>query len=172
MGVYFSDEGQQRAAHVVHYTRLKNTTRRSLTNSSSNQRVVTCDFGSFDKKLTSSTLVFQGFIACWGNNAGAITLNLMLGATHSNYVVSGGTGSGYPIAHYSYNDNGYYKMIVISGAITNHSGTGSTNCLVSHRTANGSSDRPFVTLNPNASDDNRIENSMGGSSISIWEMNL
>ena len=172
MGVYFSDEGQHRAAHVVHYTRLKNNTRRSLTNSSSNQEVVTCDFGSFDKKLSSSTLCFQGFIACWGNNAGAITLNLKLGATHSSYVVSGGTGSGYPIAHYQYTDQSYYKMIVISGAITNHSGTGSTNCLVGHRSANGNSDRPFNILNPNASDDQRIENSMGGSSLSIWEMNL
>ena len=41
-----------------------------------------------------------------------------------------------------------------------------------HRSANGSGDRPFERLNPNASDDARIENSMGGSSISIWEMNL
>ena len=50
MGVYFSDEGQHRAAHVVHYTRLTSTTRRSLTNSSSNNNILLCDFGSFDKK--------------------------------------------------------------------------------------------------------------------------
>ena len=172
MSIYFSDEAQHRAAHVIHYTRLKNNTRRSLTNSSSNQEIVLCDFGSFTKKLSSSTLCFQGFIAAWGNNAGAITMNLKLGATHSNYVVSGGTGSGYPIAHYNYTADSYYKLLVISGSITNHTGTGSTNCLVGYRSANGNSDRPFLRVNPNASDDARIENSMGGSSISIWEMNL
>ena len=172
MGVFFADEAQHRAAHVVHYTRLVNNTRRSLTNSSSNNNIVTCDFGNFTKKESGTTLCFQGFIACWGNNAGAITMNLQIGATHSNYIISGGTGTGYPIVHYSYNDNGYYKMMVISGAITTHSGTGSTNVLVGHRTANGSTDRPFNILNPNASDDQRIENSMGGSSLSIWEMNL
>ena len=172
MSIYYADEAQHRAAHVVHYTRLVNNTRRSLTNSSSNNEVVTCDFGNFDKKLSSSTICFQGFISCWGNNAGAITMNLLLGATHSNYVRSGGTGTGYPIAHYQYTDVSYYKLIVISGAITTHSGTGSTNVLVGHRTANGSTDRPFTLLNPNASDDARIENGMGGSSLSIWEMNL
>ena len=36
MSLYFSDEGQHRAAHVINYTRLTNTTRRSITNSSSN----------------------------------------------------------------------------------------------------------------------------------------
>lgn len=172
MAIYFNDEAQSKAAHVINYTRLTNNTRRSLTNSSSNNEVVTCDFGSFDKKLSGSVLCFQGFIACWGNNAGAITLNLKVGASHSNYIVSGGTGSGYPIAHYSYTGDGYYKMIVISGHITNYSSTGSTNVLVGHRTANGNSDRPFNIVNPNASDDQRIENSMGGSSLSIWEMNL
>ena len=172
MGVFFADEAQHRAAHVIHYTRLVNNTRRSLTSSSSNNNIVTCDFGNFTKKESGTTLCFQGFIACWGNYAGAITMNLQIGATHSNYIISGGTGTGYPIAHYSYNDNGYYKLIVISGAITSHSGTGSTNVLVGHRTANGSSDRPFSIVNPNASDDQRIENSMGGSSLSIWEMNL
>ena len=172
MSIYFSDEAQHRAAHVVHFTRLVNNTRRTLTGSSSNQEIVTCDFGNFTKKLSSSTLCFQGFIACWGNAAGAITMNLKLGATHANYVVSGGTGSGYPIAHYQYTNVSYYKIITISVTITNHSGTGSTNVLVGHRSANGSGDRPFERLNPNASDDARIENSMGGSTISIWEMNL
>ena len=168
MSIYFSDEAQHRAAHVVHYSRLTNNTRRSLTNSSSNQEIVTCDFGNFTKKESGTTLCFQGYVACWGNNAGAITLNLKIGG---NYVVSGGTGTGYPIAHYTYAANGYYKMIFISGAITNHSGTGSTNVLLGHRTANGNSDRPFNILNPNATDDLRIENSMGGSSLSIWEIN-
>ena len=174
MSIYFSDEGQHRAAHVVHYSRLTNTTRRSLTNSNSNNEIVTCDFGTFDKKLSGSTLCFQGFISCWGNSAGAITMNLKVGGSYNsgNLITSGGVGSGYPIVHYQYTNVSYYKLMVISGHITNYTGTGSTNVLVGHRTANGNSDKPFNILNPNASDDQRIENSMGGSSLSIWEMNL
>ena len=174
MSIYFSDEAQHRAAHVVHYSRLTNNTRRSLTNSSSNQEIVTCDFGNFTKKESGTTLCFQGFVACWGNNAGAITLNLHVGGSYnsSNYIVTGGTATGYPIAHYNYTADSYYKVVVISGSITGHTGTGSQSVLVGHRTANGSSDRPFNILNPNASDDLRIENSMGGSSLSVWEMNL
>ena len=175
MGVFFIDEGQHRAAHVINYTRLKNTTRRSLTNSASNNNILLCNFGTFDKKLSSSTLCFQGFIAAWGNNAGAITLNLHVGGTYnsSSLIVTGGTATGYPIAHYNYTADSYYKIVVISGAITNHTTTGDgQSVLVGHRTANGNSDRPFNIINPNASDDSRIENSMGGSSLSVWEMNL
>ena len=174
MSIYFADEGQHRAAHVVNYSRLTNNTRRSLTNSASNNEIVTCDFGNFDKKESGTVLCFQGYVAAWGNNAGAITMNLKVGGTYDSgtLVTSGGVGSGYPIVHYSYNDNGYYKVMVISGHVTNATGTGSTSVVVGHRTANGSSDRPFMMLNPNASDDQRIENSMGGSSLSIWEMNL
>ncbi len=174
MGVFFVDEAQHRAAHVVHYTRLTSTTRRSLTNSSSNSNILLCNFGSFDKKLSGSTICFQGYIGAWGNNACATTLNLHLVGSYnnSNYIVSGGTATGYPIAHYNYTADSYYKICVISGAITGHTGTGSQSVLVAHRTANGNSDRPFNIINPNASDDTRIENSMGGSSLSVWEMNL
>ncbi len=173
MSLYFSDEGQHRAAHVINYTRLINNTRRSLTNSASNNEIVTCDFGNFDKKESGTVLCFQGYVAAWGNNAGAITLNLKIGGTYdsSTLITSGGTGTGYPIAHYNYTADGYYKFIIISGSISGYTGTGSTNALLGHRTANGNSDRPFNILNPNATDDLRIENSMGGSSLSIWEIN-
>tara|TARA_B100000424_G_C22865668_1_gene461122 strand:- start:448 stop:969 length:522 start_codon:yes stop_codon:yes gene_type:complete len=173
MSIYFTDEAQHRAAHVVHYTRLTNNTRRSLTNSTSNNEIVTCDFGNFDKKLSASTLCFQGYVAGYDNSASGITLNLKVGATYDgNYITSGGVGTGYPIAHYNYTADGGLKIIYISGSITTFTGTGSTNVLLGHRSANGSGARPFVTLNPNASDDLRIENSMGGSSLSIWELNL
>ena len=170
MSIYFSDEAQTRAAHVINYTRLTNTTRRTLTNSTSNNEHVTCDFGNVNKKESGSLLCFQGFIAGWGNESGAITLNLKVGSTHANYITSGGTGTGYPIAHYNYVADGYYKLIVISGHITGYTGTGNQNILIGHRSANGSSAKPFQLLNPNASDDARIENSMGGSSLSIWEI--
>ena len=170
MGIYFSDEAQTRAAHVINYTRLNNNTRRTLGGSSSNQEILLVDFGNVDKKESGSLLIFQGFISGWSNEAGAITLNLRVGGSHSNYVLSGGTASGYPIAHYNYTSSGYYKMTVISGHISGHTSTGNQSVNVGYRSANGDGSRVYARVNPNASDDSRIENSMQGSSLSIWEI--
>ena len=167
MSIYFADEAQTRAAHVINYTRLMDQTRRSLGGSSNNQEMLLVDFGNVDKKESGSILCFQGFIAGWGAHAGAITCNLRVGGSHSNYVLSGGTSSGYPIVHYAYNAQDYYQMAIISGRITGHSGTGNQGVHVGYRSASGGGHKIFDKVNPNASDDSRIENSMQGSSISI-----
>ena len=66
MGVYFADEAQTRAAHVINYTRLIDQTRRTLGGSSNNQEMLAVDFGNVNKKESGSILVFQGFLAgCW-----------------------------------------------------------------------------------------------------------
>jgi hypothetical protein len=170
MAIYFSDEAQARAAHVINFTRLTNNTRRTLGGSSSNQEMLLVDFGNVNKKESSSILVFQGFCAGWGEEAGAITTNLRIGGSHSNYVMSGGTSSGYPIVTYNYSGVGYQEFAMISGHITGHTSTGNQSVLVGYRAANGNGSKIFGRVNPNASDDARIENSMGGSSISIWEI--
>ena len=172
MAIYFNDEAQTKAAHVINFTRLINQTRRTLGGSSNNQEMLAVDFGSFNKKESSSVLVFQGFIAGWLASAGAITCNLRVGGSHSNYVLSGGTSSGYPIVHYAYDGQNYYQMGVISGHITGHSSTGNQSVLIGYRSASGGGARIFERINPNATDDSRIENSMQGSSISIWEILL
>ena len=172
MAIYFNDEAQTKAAHVINFTRLINQTRRTLGGSSNNQEMLAVDFGSFNKKESSSILVFQGFIAGWLASAGAITCNLRVGGSHSNYVLSGGSSSGYPIVHYAYNGHNYYQMGVISGHITGHSSTGNQSVNIGYRSASGGGSRIFERINPNATDDSRIENSMQGSSISIWEILL
>tara|TARA_R100000278_G_scaffold85306_1_gene65192 strand:- start:313 stop:831 length:519 start_codon:yes stop_codon:yes gene_type:complete len=170
MAIYYSDEAQTRAAHVINFSRLTNNTRRTLGGSSSNQEMLLVDFGTFNKKESSSLLVFQGFCAGWGEEAGAITTNVRVGSSHSNYVLSGGTSSGYPIVTYNYSGAGYQEFAIISGHITGHTSTGNQNVSVGYRSASGGGNRIFARVNPNASDDSRIENSMGGSSISIWEI--
>lgn len=170
MSIYFADEAQTRAAHVINYTRLTNNTRRTLGGSSNNQEMLAVDFGNVNKKESGSILVFQGFLAGFLAQAGAITCNLRVGGSHSNYVLSGGTASGYPIVHYAYDGQNYYQMAMISGHITGHTGTGNQSVNVGYRAANGDGSRIFERINPNASDDSRIENSMGGSSLSIWEI--
>ena len=170
MAIYFSDEAQARAAHVINYTRLTDNTRRSLGGSSNNQEMLAVDFGNVNKKESGSILCFQGFISGWLASAGAVTCNLRVGGSHSNYVLSGGTSSGYPIVHYAYNGQNYYQIAMISGHITGHSSTGNQGVHIGYRSASGGGAKIFERINPNASDDNRIENSMGGSSISIWEI--
>ena len=170
MAVYFSDEAQARAAHVINFTRLTDNTRRTLGGSSNNQEILAVDFGNVNKKESSSILCFQGFLSGQLASAGAVSCNLRVGGSHSNYVLSGGTSSGYPIVHYAYNGHNYYQIAMISGHITGHTGTGNQGVHVGYRSANGDGSKIFGRINPNASDDARIENSMGGSSISIWEI--
>jgi len=170
MAIYFSDEAQTRAAHVINYTRLYDQTRRTLGGSSNNQEMLLVDFGNVNKKESSSMLVFQGFVAGYSAEAGAITCNLRVGGSHSNYVLSGGTASGYPIVHYAYNGQNHYQLAVISGHITGHSSTGNQGVHVGYRSASGGGHKIFGKVNPNASDDSKIENSMQGSSLSIWEI--
>jgi len=170
MAIYFSDESQTRAAHVINYTRLTNDTRRTLGGSSNNQELLLVDFGNVNKKESSSLLVFQGFCAGWGESAGAITMNLRVGGSHSNYVLSGGTSNGYPISTYNYSGDGHQEFAIISGHIAGHTSTGNQSVNVGYRSASGGGHKPFNRVNPNASDDSRIENSMQGSSLSIWEI--
>ena len=172
MAIYFNDEAQYKAAHVINFTRLTNNTRRTLGGSSNNQEMVLVDFGNVDKKLSGSVLVFQGFCAGQGESAGGITLNLKLGATHANYVMSGGTGTGYPICTYNYSGNGYQEFAIVSGSISGYTTTGNSSVIVGYRDAAGNGRKPFGKVNPNASDNSGLENSMGGSSMSIWEINL
>ena len=63
MAVYFSDEAQARAAHVINFTRLTDNTRRTLGGSSNNQEILAVDFGNVNKKESSSILCFQGFLS-------------------------------------------------------------------------------------------------------------
>ena len=55
MAIYFSDEAQTRAAHIVNFASLSNNTRRSLSNSTSNNELLLCDFGDYNKKESGST---------------------------------------------------------------------------------------------------------------------
>ena len=60
MAIYFSDEAQTRAAHIVNYATLTYTTRRSLSNNGTNEMLL-ADFGTYNKKESGSILVFTGY---------------------------------------------------------------------------------------------------------------
>ena len=175
MAIYFSDEAQTRAAHIVNFASLSNNTRRSLSNSTSNNELLLCDFGDYNKKESGSTLVIVGFVFGKNDSSTYVTFNLKAGATYDgSYIVqSGGTGSDYPSLTMTYGGttNGS-KHILISGIIENHTTTGAQKITTTYRSADGGNDRPFPLVNPNASDSGALENSMQGSRINIWEILL
>ena len=172
MGVYFSDAVQTRAAHVIKYTRLTNTTRRTLGTTSGNNEHLFCDFGTFNKQESGSIIVFQGFIFAWSNGAGAITLNAHINRSHSNYVMnSGGASTAYPCVTYNYTGSGYMKRVDLSGAFSGYSTTGNMTFTVGYRAANGENgNRPMTRINPDGNDEGRLESSMQGSTVSLWEI--
>ena len=176
MAVYFSDEAQTRAGHLVNFASLGNQTRRSLSGSVSNQELLLVDFGNYDKKESGSILVCVGFVHGKNDSNEYVTFNLKIGASYdgSSYVMqSGGTGSTTPTMTMTYGGatNGS-KHVLISGIIENHTTTGAQKITTTYRSADGGNDRPFPLVNPNASDSGALENSMQGSRINICEILL
>ena len=175
MAIYFSDEAQTRAAHLVNFASLSNQTRRTLAGSVSNNEMLLCDFGNYDKKQSGSILVCVGFVYGKNDANEFCTLNFKIGASYDgSYIMqSGGTGSDYPTLTYTATPglNGS-KHVLITGQILSHTTTGAQKITATYRSADGGSDRPFPLVNPNATDDNAMENSMQGSRVNIWEILL
>ena len=177
MAIYFSDEAQTRAGHLVNFSSLKDTTRRTLSGSVSNQEMLLCDFGNYNKQESGSVLVFEGFV-CGKNDANNFcTLNIKIGATYNgSYVVqSGGTGGTTPGLTYTCTPglNGL-KHVKVTGFIENHTTTGAQKIITTYRSADGGGDKPFPLVNPNSADDSALEGNpgMNGSRLHVWEVLL
>ena len=178
MGVYFSDAQQTRAAHLVNFASLKDQTRRTLAGSVSNNEMLLCDFGNYDKKESASIIVFECFCAGKNDASEYVALNAKIGASYdgSTYVVaSGGTGSTTPSGIYTATPglNGL-KHVKFTGIIESHTTTGAQKIITTYRSADGGSDRPFPLVNPTSTDNSALEGNpgMNGSRINIWEVLL
>ena len=178
MAIYFSDAAQTRAAHLVNFASLKDQTRRSLSGSVSNQEMVLCDFGNYDKKESGSILAFECFCAGKNDDSQYVTLNIKIGTSYngSTYVTnSGGTGSSTPSGIYTATPglNGL-KHVKFTGVIENHTTTGAQKIITTYRSADGGGDRPFPLVNPTSTDSSALEGNpgMNGSRINIWEILL
>ena len=173
MAVYFSDEAQTRAAHIINVTRVENKTRTTISESTNSGRIL-CDFGLVDKKEAGSVLVAHGHLHGYGDRSGGLQLHLRFGATASgiNNKNYGGTGfSTHAICFQHANDNNS-RQINFDGMLCGYTTTGNGRFIVTHRSANDSGARPFTLINPNASDDGRFENSMTGSVAIVYEILL
>ena len=175
MSIFFSDAEQSRAAHLVNFASLKYQTRRTLSGSVSNQEMLLCDFGNYNKQESGSIIVFECFCAGKNDASDYVALNAKIGASYnsSTFVVSGGTGANTPNGIYTATPslNGL-KHVKFTGIIENYTTTGNSKFITTYRSADGGNDRPFPLVNPNASDSGALENSMQGSRINIWEILL
>ena len=177
MSIYFSDEAQTRAAHLVNFASLKDQTRRTLSGSVSNNEMLLCDFGNYDKKESGSIIVFECFCAGKNDASDYVALNAKIGASYngSSYVVSGGTGATSPAGVYTATPslNGL-KHVKFTGIIENYTTTGNSKFVTTYRSADGGNDKPFPLVNPNSSDNTALEGNpgMNGSRCNIWEVLL
>ena len=177
MAIYFSDEAQTRAAHLVNFASLSDQTRRTLSGSVSNQEMLLCDFGNYNKKESGSIIVFECFCAGKNDASEYVALNAKIGSSYdgSTYVVSGGTGSTTPSAIYTATPglNGL-KHVKFTGIIEGYTTTGNSKFITTYRSADGGGDKPFPLVNPTSTDNTALEGNpgMNGSRINIWEILL
>ena len=92
MSIYFSDEAQTRAAHVVNFTSNLYSTRRQLSNNGTTEMMF-ADFGVVNKKESGSILAFVGYLYGKNDQTDFSNTDVRIGASFnsSTFVVSGGT---------------------------------------------------------------------------------
>ena len=178
MAIYFSDEAQTRAGHLVNFASMRDQTRRSLSGSVSNQEMLLCDFGDYNKQESGSILAFECFCAGKNDASDYVTLNAKIGASFnsSSFVVaSGGTGATSPAGIYTATPslNGL-KHVKFTGVIEGHTTTGAQKIITTYRSADGGNDKPFPLVNPTSTDSAALEGNpgMNGSRVLIWEVLL
>ena len=171
MAIYFSDEAQHKAAHVINVTRVENKDRTTISESTNTGRIL-CDFGNVDKKQGSSVLVVHGHLHGYGDRAGALQLHLRFGATASgiNTQNYGGTGFSTPAICFQHANDNNSRQISFDGMLSGYTTTGNGRLIVTQRSANDSGARPFTIINPNASDDGRL--SQHASNVIIMEVDI
>ena len=173
MGVFFSDEAQTRAAHLVNFSSLSYTTRRQLSNNGTTEMMF-ADFGNYNKKESGSVLAFTGFLAGRNDVSEFSNVDIKIGASFdaSSFVVSGGTRADQAAGTYTHVAANGSKLLMLCGQITGYTTTGNSSLIATYRSGNSGGGRPFALINPTNSDQSHINDSYRGSRINIWEILL
>jgi len=173
MGVFFSDEAQTRAAHVVNFSSLVYTTRRQLSNNGTTEMMF-ADFGNYNKKESGSVLAFTGFLYGRNDQSDFGNVDVKIGASFnaSSFVVSGGTRADQAAGTYTHVAANGSKLLMICGQIDGYTTTGNSKVIATYRSGTSGGGRPFALINPQNSDSGQINDSYRGSRINIWEILL
>ena len=173
MGVFFSDEAQTRAAHLVNFTSLSYTTRRQMSNNGTTEMMF-ADFGNYNKKESGSVLAFTGFLAGRNDVSEFSNVDIKIGASFdaSSFVVSGGTRADQAAGTYTHVAANGSKLLMLCGRIDGYTTTGNSTLIATYRSGTSGGCRPFALINPMNSDSSQINDSYRGSRINIWEILL
>ena len=173
MGVFFSDEAQTRAAHLVNFSSLSYTTRRQLSNNGTTEMMF-ADFGNYNKKESGSILAFTGYLYGKNDQADYSNVDVRIGASFnsSSFVVSGGTRADQAVGTYTYVAANGSKLLMLCGQIDGYTTTGNSKVIATYRSGNSGGGRPFALINPTSSDSAQINDSYVGSRTNIWEILL
>jgi hypothetical protein len=173
MSLYFSDEAQTRAAHVVNFSSLVYTTRRQLSNNGTTEMMF-ADFGNYNKKESGSILAFTGFLFGRNDQSDFGNVDVKIGASFnsSSFVVSGGTGADQGAGTYTHVGANGSKLLMLCGQITGYTATGNSSLIATYRSGTSGGGRPFALINPQNSDSGQIDDNYRGSRINIWEILL
>ena len=173
MAIYFSDEAQTRAAHVVNFSSLVYTTRRQMSNNGTTEMMF-ADFGNYNKKESGSILAFTGFLAGRNDVSEFSNVDVKIGASFdaSSFVVSGGTRADQGVGSYTFFNGNGSKLLMLCGQIDGYTTTGNSTLIATYRSGDSGGGRPFALINPMNSDSSQINDSYRGSRINIWEILL
>ena len=173
MGVFFSDEAQTRAAHVVNFSSLVYTTRRQMSNNGTTEMMF-ADFGNYNKKESGSILAFTGFLAGRNDVSEFSNVDVKIGASFdaSSFVVSGGTRADQGVGSYTFFNGNGSKLLMLCGQIDGYTTTGNSTLIATYKSGDSGGGRPFALINPMNSDSSQINDSYRGSRINIWEILL
>ena len=162
MAIYFPDEAQTRAAHVINITEKNSSTRVSLSNISGSNVATIWDLGTINKKVSGSVIVCTGVMVCSGPTASGHVIPYF-------QLNNGDYRGGW---YYNYGSGHSYGCVApISWSVTGETATGNIAVKIKYGAGGGGGERPFNTLNPNSNDDSRLSGGVYSRAV-IWEVLL
>ena len=161
MAIYFSDEAQTKAAHLINVTEKYSAYRTVLSNISGSSIATIWDMGTFDKKVSGSIIVITGVMQTHAHtNSGHI---MPLIQVHNSDYRGGWS--------YGYYPSNYAGVVPIAHSVVGETATGNIAVKIKYGAGGGGGEMPFQVVNPNQNDDSRMSGGVYSRAM-IWEILL
>tara|TARA_R100001198_G_scaffold95689_1_gene82514 strand:- start:278 stop:763 length:486 start_codon:yes stop_codon:yes gene_type:complete len=161
MAIYFADEAQTRAAHVINVTEKIDASRTVFSNISGSSVATIWDMGTINKKVSGSVIVGTGVIQ--GHDATSSGHIMPFVQVHNTDYRGGWS--------YDYHGSGYSLAVPIGFSVASETATGNIAIKIKYGAGGGGGERPFSVINPNQNDDSRMSGGVYSRAL-IWEILL
>ena len=161
MAIYFADEAQTRAAHVINVTEKYSASRTVFSSIYGSSIATVWDMGTVDKKVSGSIIVGTGVMQ--GHQAASSGHIMPLVQVHNSDYRGGWS--------YDYHGSGYSLAVPIGFSVVGETATGNIAIKIKYGAGGGGGERPFSVLNPNQNDDSRMTGGVYSRAV-IWEILL